>query len=110
MKAFAVASEKIYVATYENFYIVDNFRAEHIFEEAVWCGLNPTSIVVIDNNSVFMGVRGGVIKLDLVTRSLKFTNTTVGGALNPRRRMRRSCVNGRRAASSPRLSGIVLTG
>ena len=71
-EAFTIYNDKILVATHENFYIVQDFKKELIFKETFWSSLYPNSIAALDDKNVFMGIRSGIVKLDLTTRTMKF--------------------------------------
>jgi hypothetical protein len=70
--AFAIYKDKFLIATFENFYIVEDFKKELVFEKTFWRGLAPNSIAVLDDKNVFIGITSGIIKLDLTEKILKF--------------------------------------
>jgi hypothetical protein len=71
-EAFTIYKDKFLIATHENFYIVQDFKKELIFKETFWSGLYPNSIAAFDDENVFVGLRSGIVKLDLTTRTMKF--------------------------------------
>ncbi len=71
-EAFTIYQDKFLVATHENFYVVQDFKKELIFEKTFWSGLYPTSIAVFDDNNIFVGIRNGIVKLSLKNKTLKF--------------------------------------
>lgn len=71
-EAFAIYNGKFLIATYENFYIVQDFKKELVFKEVFWSGLYPNSIAVIDDKNVFLGMRSGIVRLNLATKTMKF--------------------------------------
>jgi len=71
-EAFTVYNDKILVATHKNFYMVTDFKKELICKDTFWSSLYPNSIAVIDDNNVFIGMRGGIARLDLKKRTLRF--------------------------------------
>ena len=71
-EAFAIYKDKFLIATHENFYIVQDFKKELVFKETFWSSLYPNSIAVLDDKNVFLGIRSGIVKLDLTTNTLKF--------------------------------------
>jgi hypothetical protein len=71
-EAFTIYKDKFLIATHENFYIVQDFKKELVFKETFWSSLYPNSIAVFDDKNVFIGVRSGIVKLDLVNKTLKF--------------------------------------
>lgn len=71
-EAYAIYGDKILVATYENFYVVEKFRKKEIFKETFWGSLYPNSIAVVDESTVFLGMRGGIAQIDPKTKAIKF--------------------------------------
>jgi hypothetical protein len=71
-EAFTIYKDKFLIATHENFYIVEDFKKDLVFEEMFWSSLYPNSIAAIDDKNVFIGIRSGIVKLDLTTKTLKF--------------------------------------
>lgn len=71
-EAFTVYKDRFLIATHENFYIVQDFKKELVFKETFWSSLYPNSIAVIDDKNVFIGMRSGIVKLDLTNKTLKF--------------------------------------
>jgi hypothetical protein len=71
-EAFTIYKDKFLIATHENFYIVENFKKELIFKKTFWSSLYPNSIAILDDRNVFLGIRSGIVKLDLVNRTMKF--------------------------------------
>ncbi|MDR2219073.1 MAG: hypothetical protein LBE24_00645 [Methylobacillus sp.] len=71
-QAFAIHGDRLLIATFEGFYVVEDFKKTPIFEDAFWSSLYPASIAVLDDKNVFMGIRGGIVKLDLANRTMKF--------------------------------------
>ena len=71
-EAFTIYKDKFLIATHENFYIVQDFKKKLIFKETNWSSLYPNSIAAFDDKNVFLGIRGGIVKLDLIDKTLKF--------------------------------------
>lgn len=71
-EAFAIYDDKFLVATHENFYIVKDFKTEVIFKEIFWSSLYPNSIAVFDDKNIFIGMRGGIAKINLTAKTLNF--------------------------------------
>ncbi|MFM6994592.1 MAG: hypothetical protein ACKOWO_05720 [Sediminibacterium sp.] len=69
---FSIYQDKFLIATHERFYVVKDFKKELIFQDTYWSGLYPNSIAVLDDKNVFIGMRGGIGKLDLSTKTFKF--------------------------------------
>jgi len=75
-QAFTIYKDKFLVATFENFFIVQDFKKELVFEKIFWYALYPNSIAVVDDENVFVGIRGGIVKIDLKEKTLKFFKNT----------------------------------
>ena len=71
-EAFTIYKDKFLIATHENFYSVTDFKKDLIFKDTFWSSLYPNSIAVVDDKNVFLGIRSGIVKLDLTTKTLKF--------------------------------------
>jgi hypothetical protein len=71
-EAFVIHGDKIFIAASASFYAVRDFKNEIIFKEQFWSCLYPNSIAVIDEKNVFVGISGGIVKLDLTAKTLKF--------------------------------------
>lgn len=71
-EAFTIYKDKFLIATHENFYIVQDFKKELIFKETFWSSLYPNSIAALDDKNIFIGIRSGIVKLDLTEKTLKF--------------------------------------
>jgi len=71
-EAFTIYEDKFLIATHERFYIVNDFKKELILEDTFWSSLYPNSIAVFDDKNVFIGMRSGIVKFDLTTKTLKF--------------------------------------
>ena len=70
--ALTVYNDNLLIATEKNLYIVNDFKKELILENTCWNGLYPNSIAVIDENNVFVGMKGGIARLNLETRTMRF--------------------------------------
>jgi hypothetical protein len=71
-EAFAIFEGKFLVVTHANFYIVKDFQKELIFKDTFWDSLYPNSIATFDNANIFVGMRGGIVKIDLTAKSFRF--------------------------------------
>lgn len=70
-EAYTIFENKIYIASYQNFYKIDNLRIETIFKDEFWGDLYPNSIAMRNEESVFLGIRGGIVELNLKTKMKK---------------------------------------
>lgn len=71
-EAFAIYEDKIYIASHKNFYQINDFKKKLVFQNTFWNNLYPNSLVIFDENNIFMGIRSGVVKLDVQTKKTKF--------------------------------------
>ena len=71
-EAFAIYKDRFFIATHENFYIVQDFKKKLIFKNTFWNGLYPNSIAVFDEENVLLGIRSCIVKLDLTNKTMKF--------------------------------------
>jgi len=71
-EAFAIYNEKILIASDKSFYIVKDLKKTILFKNVFWEGLYPNSIATFNNENVFIGIRSGIVKLDLTHKILKF--------------------------------------
>jgi len=71
-EAICIFKNKIYIAGYKNFYVVNNFTKEIVFKDAFWSDLYPNSIAIIDETKVYLGIRSGIVKLNLPEKKMIF--------------------------------------
>ena len=71
-QAFTIYRDKLLIVTFEGFCVVENFEKEILFKDTFWSSLYPNSIAVFDEENVFVGIRGGIVKLDLTTKTFTF--------------------------------------
>lgn len=69
--AYLISNNNIYVASYQNFYKIKNLKMETIYKDDFWGGLYPNSIALKNEEKVFIGIRGGIIELNLKTKTKK---------------------------------------
>lgn len=63
--AMSVFKNNIYLAGNKGFYIIDkNLKIKTIFDNLFWYGLYPTSVLVIDKQTVYVTIRGGYVKIN----------------------------------------------
>ncbi len=70
--ALALHKDRILIASHRNFYIIKDLKKEFVFKDAFWSSLYPNSIAVMDDSNIYLGIRGGIVKLDLESKTLKF--------------------------------------
>jgi hypothetical protein len=71
-EAFAIFQNELLIVTNKYFVIVHDNKKEIIFKDLFWDGLYPNSIAVLNRENVFVGIRGGFVKIDLINKSFKF--------------------------------------
>ena len=71
LSTFSIFDNSIYIASYQNFYKIENLKSETILKNTFWQGMYPNSIAMYDQENIFLGIRGGLIKLNLKTKQLK---------------------------------------
>lgn len=71
-EAIAVFHDKILIASHRNFYVVDNEKKELLFENTFWNNLYPTSIACIDEQNIYIGMRGGITKINMENKTMSF--------------------------------------
>ena len=74
--AVEVFENKIFVVSFNGFYIVENNDWEKIFYNQFWWGLYPSSIAYFDDENIFLGIRSGIVKLDIKNKTVKFYQET----------------------------------
>lgn len=63
--AMYVYNDFIYLAGHKGFYIIDkNLKVKTIFDNLFWEGLYPTSVLVINKQTVYITIRGGYVKMN----------------------------------------------
>lgn len=68
----SVEDDRLLIATHSGFCVIKDLKREWVFKDAFWGGLGVNSIAVQDDHHVFMGISGGIVKLDLTTKELTF--------------------------------------
>ena len=71
-EAFAIYKDKFLIASHESFYIVEDFKKDIILKDTFWSSLYPNSIATFNHKNIFIGLRSGIVKLDLTTKDTKF--------------------------------------
>ena len=71
-EAFTIYNDQLLITAHESFYIVKDLKKETVIKHAFWTGLYPNSIAAFDDENVFIGMRGGIVKLDFTEGRLVF--------------------------------------
>ncbi|KOS06806.1 hypothetical protein AM493_12810 [Flavobacterium akiainvivens] len=61
-EACEIVNNRIYIATFGDFTIINNWKAEYN-ERSFWETLYPNSLLIENENSIFVGLRGGIAHL-----------------------------------------------
>jgi len=69
--AICVYGDKILIATFRNFYVIENWHKELMFDHIFWYGFNPNSIAVDKDEKVYVGMFGFYTKIDLKKRIME---------------------------------------
>ncbi len=72
LEALTIFNDSIYIASFHGFYKVVDQKAILLFRKRFWEGLYPNSVVVFDEENIFMGIRSGIVKLNLVKKTVNF--------------------------------------
>jgi hypothetical protein len=70
--ALTIATDNIFVVTYNAFYSILNGKKEAELNNLFWQGLYPNSIAVIDKKNIYIGMRAGYAWIDLMTKDIRF--------------------------------------
>lgn len=70
--AYTMYQDKILIVTNENLYILTDSNKESIFKDNFLDYFYSNSIAAFDDENIFIGVRGGIVKLDLINETVKF--------------------------------------
>lgn len=70
--AFTIYNDKLLIAARKNFYIIKGSRKYLILKNSFWDGLYVNSVAAINDENVFIGMRGGIVKLNLTTKNYIF--------------------------------------
>ena len=71
-QAFTLYKDKLFIAGEKSFYVVTDLKKKAFFKDVFWEGLYPNSIAVFNNENVFVGLRSGIVKLNLTKKILIF--------------------------------------
>lgn len=72
-EALAIWNNKLLIAGHESFFVIDEqLNKEKILSNTFWANLYPTSIAIIDIEHVYIGLRAGIVELNLSTRTFLF--------------------------------------
>ncbi len=67
-----VRGSKIYTVCSSKFVVLENFTPKFVLEAGFWSLLYPNSIVVFDDENIFVGMRSGIAKINAVKANIEF--------------------------------------
>ncbi|MDQ8014912.1 MAG: hypothetical protein REI96_20875 [Flavobacterium nitrogenifigens] len=70
--AFTIYKDTLLIAADKGFYVIKDLKKQLIFDNLFWEGLYPNSIAVLNDKNILVGIRSGIVKLDLNTKRLRF--------------------------------------
>ena len=70
--SIAVYKKRLFVATYNRFYIINRWKKQLILDKLFWYGFYPNSIAVYNSHTVYAGMNGGYVKVDIKKKQLIF--------------------------------------
>ena len=70
-EAMTIFKDKILIAGHQNFTVIQDFKKEYILKTN-WGALYPNSVVAIDDETAYVGFRGGYAKISLTTKKIDY--------------------------------------
>lgn len=70
-EAMTIFKNKILIAGHQNFTVIKDFKKEFTLKTN-WGALYPNSVVAIDNETAYVGFRGGYAKISLTTKKIDY--------------------------------------
>lgn len=61
-EVFQIFNKKIYITTFENFIIINDWKIDNKIK-GFWSSLYPNSLIIENENHIFMGIRGGIVEI-----------------------------------------------
>ena len=71
-EAVAVVGQDLFIAQFQGFTVVSNGQAKVLLEKTFWVGLHPNSVAVFPSGKVYIGLRGGYVRVDRQSKNLAF--------------------------------------
>lgn len=72
VRVVEVRGSKIYTVCSSKFVVLENFTPKFVLEAGFWSLLYPNSIVVFDDENIFVGMRSGIAKINAVKANIEF--------------------------------------
>ncbi len=74
----AVYKGAIYAVTASGFSVIKDFKERAVFKDMFWGYLYPNSIAVIDDENIFIGMRSGIVKINLLKDDFTYFKYAAG--------------------------------
>jgi len=71
-EAYSIHNDSLFIATFKGFFVVKNLKKSTIFTDMFWEALYPNSVAVLNAENIFVGIRGGFVKLNIINKSFEF--------------------------------------
>ena len=71
----AVVGQDLFIAQFQGFTVVSSRQAKVLLEKTFWAGLYPNSVAVFPGGKVYIGLRGGYMRVNRQSKSLAFFST-----------------------------------
>lgn len=71
-EAYSIHNDSLFIATFKGFFVVKDLKKSAIFTDMFWEALYPDSVAVLNAENIFVGIRGGFVKLNIVNKSFEF--------------------------------------
>jgi len=75
-ETFDIYKNKLYIASQNNFYVIDRLKKKIIFKNTLWNNLYPNSIAIFNERNIFLGIRSGIVKLNLIEPKIQYYKYT----------------------------------
>jgi len=69
---FDIYKNKLYIASQNSFYVIEKLEKRIIFKNTLWNNLYPNSIAIFDERNIFLGIRSGIVKLNLIEPKIQY--------------------------------------
>lgn len=69
-EVFTIINDKIYIATFEHFLIIKDWNIEYKVK-GFWDSLYPNSLIVENGNVIYIGIRGGIVRININENDIK---------------------------------------
>jgi hypothetical protein len=67
-----VSNAIIFIASHAGLYVIKDLKSKKVFNDTFWSSLYPNSMVVLDPENIFIGLRGGYAKVNVPQEKIQF--------------------------------------